>query len=117
MRSVIKKFIQFAIVLSLTTAILFLIIIGLKGKAPEQIGILEIVELFIAIPLLASIYYLLVSAKFDEFHRRLRGIERELGIKEKELKSEEKTLKQEIRELKEVVSALDDRIRKLKKTS
>jgi hypothetical protein len=111
------KIVTLTLVVLVTTLVFGLIVLNAQEKALTDLKTMEIVELFFAVPLLATVFYLLISAKFDQFNSRLKKIERsldmtvrQLEIEEEELTGEEKTLKQEIRELRNVAEGIQKTI-------
>lgn len=110
------------VVALLTTFLVVLVVLNLKNTTIGELKLFEMLELFVAVPLLTVVYYWLISSKFDEFHERmaeteahLKKIVKEFEVEEEELTGQEKTLKQEIIELKEVVEELGRKTKKLKK--
>ena len=124
--SVAKKF----LVLLVTVAVFSFLAIKLEGKNPlTDLAIVDIFEIFIAIPVLTLVYYWLISDKVGEFEARLESIEKtfiklekefevdekEMEDEESDLKTEEGTLKGDIRELKGMLRKLDKDVQLLRK--
>ncbi|MFH1786800.1 MAG: hypothetical protein ABH829_04085 [archaeon] len=100
-----------------TIFILFIFVGAVSGESIWEMEALNLVEIFVAIPILSVAYYWLISSKVEEFEKRLEvqeklfekivkefGIEEEkLTLEENDISQEEKTLKEDIGELKGLV--------------
>lgn len=117
------------LVVTLLTSVVFFM---LATKPDQGIGDLtkaEIVDIFVAVPVLTLAYYWLISSKVSDFEEKLESVEKkfervesefELDEKvfekfDKELDKDESTLKNDIRELKAMVGKLHKDVQVLKR--
>jgi len=112
-----------------TTFILLVVFFNTSGKGIADLDLIHIIELFVAIPLLTIVYYLLLASKYDEFNERFNSVEDALERIIRKLESEEKTLrkdesrltfgerelKREIADLHRVLRSLDKDVSMMKK--
>ncbi len=114
---------KLALVLLLTVAV-FVMLASSGGEGPAIGGleVIDMIEIFVAVPALTLAYYWLIEEKVGGFENRLMKIEKtfemlekELELEEKELEEEESTLKEDIRELKKMIGELDEKVVSIKK--
>jgi uncharacterized membrane protein len=106
-----KRIIKIGIVTLLTVFLATIILLNMKGVTFGELKIFELLELFVAVPLLVIVFYWLVAAKFDEFHERLTDMERHFEKIETKLGTEERTLATEIKQLKKIADKIDKDVR------
>jgi hypothetical protein len=123
------RFMKMTAVALFTTFVAIVLILNTTGRSLAELDFFHILELFIAIPLFTSVYYLLLASKYDEFSNRISGLERSLSRvvgrleseeealegEEEELTYGERALKKEIADLRRVVGRLDDDVRAMRK--
>jgi len=109
------------IVLTITIAIFSIIGWSFTSAETIDIRIVEVVELFIAVPVIAIAYYWLVSSKVNEFTKRFHSMEKsfeklmrefmaeeeDLSDDQQNIEREETTLKQDICELRRLLQSLN----------
>ena len=109
------------LVLLITIAIFSIIGWSIGATGIFALSLIEIIEIFIAIPVIAIAYYWLVSSKVSQFEKRVASMEesfekimKEFRLEEEgltddqqDLAKQETTLKQDIHELRNVLHEMN----------
>ena len=117
------------LLLLITIAIFSIIGWSIGATGIVNLSIIEIIEIFIAIPVVAIAYYWLVSSKVSQFEKRVVSMEATFEQIMKEFKTEEDhltddqhdlakeetTLKQDIHELRDLLHELNKDVDYLRK--
>lgn len=110
-----SRMLKIGVVTLFTVFLVTLIFLNLKGITIGELKVFELLELFVAVPLLVIVFYWLIATKFDEFQERLVDMEGHFKRIEQKLGAEEKTLAAETRELKKIASRIDKDVRFLRR--